>query len=157
MTGGEPISAVGEPARAARRRRWQSLALALYVGVIAASVGKVAGGNAQGFFVAGVAMAGFALGLLSWLRSADVGRTAAYDPLQLLGLRIGMWGLGLASLGWVVGVWLQPKAGALVAMLGVIAGAVGVLWGWGSVIAKWMGGDEKRTSVPSGTEGEPEG
>ena len=111
----------------------------MYVGVIAASVGKVAGGNALGFFVAGLAMAGIALGLLSWLRGADVGRTASYDPLQLLGLRIGMWGLGVSSLGWVVAAWFQPKVGALVALLGVIAGAVGVGWGWSSVIAKRIG------------------
>ena len=151
-----PGCAIEEPAHATRRR-WQPWALALYVGVIAASVGKVAGGNALGFFVAGLAMAGIALGLLSWLRGADVGRTASYDPLQLLGLRIGMWGLGLASLGWVVAAWLQPTTGALVALLGVIAGVVGVLWVWGSVVAKRVGGGEQHTRVASDTEGEPEG
>lgn len=124
------------------------------MGVIAASVGKVAGGDPLGFFIAGLAMAGFALGLLSWLRGADAGRTTAYDPVQRLGVRIGMWGLGLASLGWVVAVWLQPKAGALVALLGVIAGGVGVLWVWGAVIAKWI--SPKRTPAVEAGAVQPE-
>ncbi len=91
------------------------------MGVIAASVGKVAGGDPLGFFIAGLAMAGFALGLLSWLRGADAGR---------------------------------PKAGALVALLGVIAGGVGVLWVWGAVIAKWI--SPKRTPAVEAGAVQPE-
>ena len=87
-----PGHAIDELARAARRRRWQSPDLALYVGVIAALVGKVAGGNPLGFFVAGLAMAGFALGLLNWLRGADVGRTTAlYEQRERLAIYGKAW------------------------------------------------------------------
>lgn len=49
------------------------------------------------------------------------------SPTQILGLKIGMFGLPIATAGWIVNIYLSRQAGYWIAVFGIAVGFVGMV------------------------------
>ena len=79
------------------------------------------------FALVGALFAGIALFIGSRLQPATSQLENSRPTIHFLGLRIGVIGFFIALCGWLVAIYVNGKAGFILAVVGIIGGFVGML------------------------------
>ena len=103
----------------------QPLAVLVIVALLGASLAKVGGGNQWLFAVVAVVFATIALCIGRIFRGLTSSFERNTPPRKLLGMRVAMIGFLIATLGWLVGVYIYGPLGFYLAGAGIVAGLIG--------------------------------